>query len=1310
MEIHHHDNNNSSSCDPEKPLAAPQATASKPSTFLQSFRSKNHLQPIPASKAVRITNGKVPIGTIEFQDNYRIMPLAIGCIVPASILINVPSLTSEWVGLPVYDATTEKWGPPVEVPIPHWMSGMVIAALVMAIICNFCVLSRFLERHIWHSVVLSLITASLQEGFWSMVASLSFSATATVLISIDLHRTPQFRLQGSGVTHKQRMLIAQAMAFCLYLAIGALIFIWIEDWPFLESLFFAMITITTIGFGDIVPKTASGQVFVVFYASGGIVLFAMAVNAIRYVILEDLHRQFAIRAQERKAKKEVRRLERKEERIRELERRKNILGVVNNIQKANMLQDAAGTGPEPHQSSILRGLVNVPHGVTIHFSALFHRRGSGPIPKEEWIPGITLTDYAVRESNPELETTNKTDSLESSQLGILEGLYDPARRPSLNQGAADETLMDTDRHASTGTIGTTEISNHNQHQSFLKGLRKFIVRWYSAFGRACGFKEASNCAIIAAPMANLKKQRDADKKLAYKESMQEYRRRLRFSFAIFMCFWLLGAAIFQALEPWTYGQAMYFSFIAFSSIGYGDLVPLSLAGRAIFLAYCLIGVVTLTSLASLISEVLSKTLRRHVVQAQLRRTELFVEQGQGVNRRANDTDLEQGNIFAEVLENERSSEEGRQEERMQTLHTLASTVFDGQADESRSPAACQGSLRNLVQVSRDFDTLLQKVLGLDYASPDPVPTAAATSTAPESKTKAQVQLEPEKIVDFLEQEEEELSDSSCFGPSISRDVTSTSSIHRNSIATLGRNSLGPKSIGTYHGAAPSTASISSSELQFDIKSSPKASSTVLTKSYPDNERISPLQKQAMPPRLTVQPVLIPVSPTARPPSPATTHRHNYDGSVTISAIHWRHLVEYSKQFKVLTDSCDKALQKLLVWEVAETKMRLRRKQARERQRRLLQARRRRLLELGGTYGAIDDGIEDEDELEDLNGWFDDGSDADEDDGYEEDDEGVDTDDLDQDQERIARTLLGTINGVADPETRRSRSQVRRIGASVYARPRRSRSRSSVIAERADAQQHEGEIDIGASDGARDYSVNDPFITAAADPPRATERVSRTLYHNRGTREHRRSTSRSREFRPGHTPESPAEHIRGNAAALCRPPLHSIHTNEIPSHMLSDGDEVLIAVDDPLNPTRLCQNDPQSKHLFYVNTASGQRQWEHPNGPAASANDAAQFREQMNYYEQQLANYYRGGGYQQLYQQQQQQLFSQGGNRATGAGGAMGGVAVGLLAGTLIGSQAGNRRRRAGPHFAGPQFGHRHRVIYTPYEHCIETTRNVMYYQ
>ncbi|KAG0310253.1 hypothetical protein BGZ99_000556 [Dissophora globulifera] len=186
----------------------------------------------------------------ELESTYRVLPLIIGCIIPVSILINVPSVTSPWVGVRPYDPTTDSWGDPVEMPLPHWMNAMIIVALLMAVICNVCVLSRFLERHVWHSVVFGLITATLQdilsvgaivpfclmypqsdkyvylEGFWTMTASMIFSLTATFLMSIDLRRTPDFRLHGSGVTHKQRMLIAQAMALCFYLAFGALVFIW----------------------------------------------------------------------------------------------------------------------------------------------------------------------------------------------------------------------------------------------------------------------------------------------------------------------------------------------------------------------------------------------------------------------------------------------------------------------------------------------------------------------------------------------------------------------------------------------------------------------------------------------------------------------------------------------------------------------------------------------------------------------------------------------------------------------------------------------------------------------------------------------------------------------------------------------------------------------------------------------------------------------------------------------------------------------------------------------------------------------------
>ena len=61
-----------------------------------------------------------------------------------------------------YDPVTKVWSSPQDISVPNWMNGMVIGAIVMAVLCNLCVLSRFLERHVWHSVVFSLIAATLQ--------------------------------------------------------------------------------------------------------------------------------------------------------------------------------------------------------------------------------------------------------------------------------------------------------------------------------------------------------------------------------------------------------------------------------------------------------------------------------------------------------------------------------------------------------------------------------------------------------------------------------------------------------------------------------------------------------------------------------------------------------------------------------------------------------------------------------------------------------------------------------------------------------------------------------------------------------------------------------------------------------------------------------------------------------------------------------------------------------------------------------------------------------------------------------------------
>ncbi|KAF9960736.1 hypothetical protein BGZ72_006078 [Mortierella alpina] len=683
----------------------------------------------------------------SLENDYRVLPLLIGCIIPVSILINVPSITSEWVGKHSYNETIHEWNEPVPEPIPVWLNSIVIVALAMAVICNICVLFRFLERWIWHNVILSLITATIQdflciaaivpfcilyppsqgyvylEGFWTMIASMIFSFTATILMSIDLHTTPDFRLRGSGVTHKQRILIAEAMTLCFYLAIGALIFIYIEDWTFLNALFFVMVTITTIGFGDVVPSTMVGRIFTVFYAAGGIVLLALAVNAIRYVLLEDLHRRFAIRARERRAKRDARRQERREQRARDEERRQRLLETLERIRQMEGGQPGQEEtrGLASHYLTMPRQFTfsNMPH---LKLPAMFSRHHG-----DSSQSGRALGSDLTTADDPGTKSTALIHAAPSEQTTQENTLRSPLTGDECAERVDGPTLRADTSHGELELLRYATVYPQTSHDP--NGLTSRLRRLFHL--------ERRSSHLITQPRT-LEEQREVDKRQAYKESMEEYKRRLRFTALMFLGFWLVGAILFMLVESWSFGISIYFVFVAFSTIGYGDYVPTSLAGRSIFLAYCLVGVVALTSLASLMSEVLSKSMRRHVVEAQLRRAARrfeALEDGHD-GQSDNNHDLEAGMRLATLnhdgLPSDRTSDQPSQEP-------------SGEIEQRSIRSSCEGSLQKLLRVSEDFDHLLQKVLGRDYIGND---NKCLAST--HHKAKDLPPSDPEAIVDYLE--------------------------------------------------------------------------------------------------------------------------------------------------------------------------------------------------------------------------------------------------------------------------------------------------------------------------------------------------------------------------------------------------------------------------------------------------------------------------------------------------------------------------------------------------------------------------------
>ena len=64
----------------------------------------------------------------------------------------------------------------------------------------------------------------------------------------------------------------------LFLAIGIVACRFIEDWSWLDSLYFSVITLTNISYGDFSPKTSLGKLFTMGYIIIGVSLILGFVN------------------------------------------------------------------------------------------------------------------------------------------------------------------------------------------------------------------------------------------------------------------------------------------------------------------------------------------------------------------------------------------------------------------------------------------------------------------------------------------------------------------------------------------------------------------------------------------------------------------------------------------------------------------------------------------------------------------------------------------------------------------------------------------------------------------------------------------------------------------------------------------------------------------------------------------------------------------------------------------------------------------------------------------------------------------------
>ncbi|CAH0015087.1 unnamed protein product [Clonostachys rhizophaga] len=146
---------------------------------------------------------------------------------------------------------------------------------------------------------------ALWYGTW---AAILYFLNASFMVVTFLGARAGYYPKDFNLTKSQRTLMLQTIMFLFYLLLGALIFSKIEGWGYLDALYWADVTLFTVGFGDLSPSTSLGRALLIPYSLVGIISLGLVIASIRSMILERGRRRVEARMEEKKRCRTVRRM------------------------------------------------------------------------------------------------------------------------------------------------------------------------------------------------------------------------------------------------------------------------------------------------------------------------------------------------------------------------------------------------------------------------------------------------------------------------------------------------------------------------------------------------------------------------------------------------------------------------------------------------------------------------------------------------------------------------------------------------------------------------------------------------------------------------------------------------------------------------------------------------------------------------------------------------------------------------------------------------------------------------------------------
>lgn len=64
----------------------------------------------------------------------------------------------------------------------------------------------------------------------------------------------------------------------IYVITGSIFYYYVEGWSKLDSVYFSVVSLTTVGYGDVTPDTDAGKIFTMFYLIFGVGIFGAFIN------------------------------------------------------------------------------------------------------------------------------------------------------------------------------------------------------------------------------------------------------------------------------------------------------------------------------------------------------------------------------------------------------------------------------------------------------------------------------------------------------------------------------------------------------------------------------------------------------------------------------------------------------------------------------------------------------------------------------------------------------------------------------------------------------------------------------------------------------------------------------------------------------------------------------------------------------------------------------------------------------------------------------------------------------------------------